>query len=52
MRGCTTVEYLHSMGLDTMNEVLKDISLGSGRILSFRQSRHDELRPVQKQKAV
>jgi len=33
----TTVEYLHSMGLDTMNEELKDLSLGSGQILSFRQ---------------
>jgi integrase len=48
----TTVEYLHSMGLDTMNEELKDLSLGSGQILSFRQGRQDEFRPVQKQKAV
>jgi hypothetical protein len=40
------------MGLDTMNEELKDLSLGSGPILSFRQGRQAEFRPVQKEKAV
>ncbi|NOQ45638.1 MAG: tyrosine-type recombinase/integrase [Desulfobulbaceae bacterium] len=48
----TTVEYLHSMGLDTMNEELKDLSLQSGEILTFNNERPDESRHFQKQKAV
>ena len=34
-----------------MDEELKDLSLGSGQIVSFRQDRHDAFRPAEKQKA-
>lgn len=48
----TTVEYLHSMGLNTMNEELKDLSLRSGEILTFRHEGPDESKTFGKQKAV
>jgi integrase len=48
----TTVEYLHSMGLNTMNEELQELSLQSGEILTFKQEGLDDYQQLEKQKAV
>ena len=48
----TTVEYLHSMGLNTMNEELKELSLQSGKKLTFTGEGPDKFQPFEKQKAV